>query len=75
MKLTKWYSSRIKPVRVGWYERSYGINNYMDYWTGELWLWVPGIEADPTRKWRGLIAPSSKLGKDLPKSSKAAPKP
>ena len=38
MTLTDWYSGKIKPTRIGVYERrsSYGFSHY-SYWTGKAW--------------------------------------
>lgn len=64
-----WYSWRIKPVRVGWYEIRYGRENGiypadpdgLRYWDGRAWLFGPGEgqclmgdhEADA---WRGVAS-------------------
>ena len=38
MKLTNWFSGKIKPAYVGVYERcsSYGFSHY-SYWNGSVW--------------------------------------
>lgn len=58
MNATPWYSAKVKPVRVGWYQTK-GCDGYMDcggmhYWNGEYWLLRPYGTALPPLPWRGL---------------------
>lgn len=37
MKLTKWYPSEIKPVRIGVYQVMHNERLYASYWNGNNW--------------------------------------
>ena len=67
-KYTDWYPADVRPVRVGWYQRDYGIqlcDSAPDYWDGQYWYLGDGAnrkEYEPseilqTRPWRGLKEP------------------
>lgn len=61
---TPWFPANVEPVRVGFYERDYGIDYgdemVPDFWDGKDWYVVPvrNIEERhlgvPTLAWRGL---------------------
>jgi hypothetical protein len=43
MKLTPWFAENVPPVRVGWYQRDYGVFIAEDKWSGKEWLYDPGF--------------------------------
>ena len=46
VKLTPWFSARVKPARVGWYQAAYhGYGTYWRYWTGRRWRIGFGLDA------------------------------
>ena len=68
MILTDWYGGKIKPTRIGVYERrsSYGFSHY-SYWNGKSWkqmAFTPDKAQElswdddsffQTLEWRGLV--------------------
>jgi len=61
-ELTPWFPAKVRPVRVGYYERDYGISvdEVPDYWDGRRWWVVPVSNLNermagvPNLPWRGL---------------------
>ena len=59
MKLTKWFDgAKFVPYHVGYYERSYSDNNWLDcFWDGVNWSapYVPDVTSVvQDLPWRGL---------------------
>lgn len=68
MKLTDWYSGKLKPAYIGVYERrsSYGFSHY-SYWNGKEWkqmAFTPSKAEElqwddcsffQTLEWRGVV--------------------
>ena len=71
MKLTKWYSGDVKPVRKGFYERkciASGWPGKYSFWDGEKWLSGTNHLSIPYKKiaschqqlpWRGVAKDQS----------------
>lgn len=67
-KLTEWFGPKVKPTKVGFYERRYGSNACNDFWDGRQFII---IEESTRRKvgpalceleWRGLAEDPDKEG-------------
>ncbi len=70
LRLTKWFPANVSPVRVGVYEKNFGIaSKEYQYWDGEKWHYGTGgpeetaqyiiaryghNPAKTPRPWRGL---------------------
>ena len=60
MKLTGWYKGRQKPVRVGWYERSYNSKRPSNgearrhFWDGQAWYLADNSEGRLVSLYQGL---------------------
>lgn len=87
-KFTPWFSGRVKPVRIGVYQRlAYGVKDY-SFWNGEFWCFGcnelqlagcpsarrlrSGIQED--HNWRGLVSPSDEVLERAMKDSWASSK-
>jgi len=70
--ITFWYPMTINPVRIGWYDVLFNINDlkragpFRCWWSGRRWFhdehrqrWVLLTEAD---QWRGMVRPASAQG-------------
>lgn len=63
--LTAWFSGKVAPARVGWYERFFtdstvlAADQSMQYWDGHFWLTADGRrhwrQVGDYPAWRGLI--------------------
>ena len=61
MKMTPWFSGKVKPVRKGLYICADLEHQWYDYWNGKLWCDSlskdPFPEDEQTKfRWRGLEA-------------------
>lgn len=60
--LTDWFPPEVKPVRVGWYQRKYDLEEereFPDYWDGADWFVASKggeiiCKSASTHPWRGL---------------------
>ncbi len=61
MTKTSWFSWRIKPVHIGWYESTILHRTFL-YWNGAFWATSEGGSriafCFPDDKWRGLTEPA-----------------
>lgn len=66
MKLTKWFSANVKPVRTGVYQTQYYAGGGYSMWNGEKWGSerdsINGAVKNPNyrmaaqdKPWRGLV--------------------
>jgi hypothetical protein len=57
MKLTEWYPGNVKPVRVGVYERQYGLSRPTYCWWNGLEFCSGHMKKSGARKLKDSISP------------------